>query len=132
MANNHDPNSSFPITAFVVGLVAIVAILLVFAYEISPPTSSPTPKDVLPTSSSSSGHYLPEVIPPPIDMAEPTPTATSLPANTPVPTQTLLVIPTLVSNRDLPDLIVSGISDPVCAEEYEGTTIRFTIFVHNI
>ena len=65
-------------------------------------------------------------------MAEPTPTATSLPANTPVPTQILLVIPTLVSNRDLPDLVVSGLSDPVCAEEYEGTTIRFTIFVRNI
>ena len=132
MANNHDSKSSFPITAVIVGLVAMVAIVVVFAFEISPPALNPTPTDVLPTSNSSSGFYLPEVIPPVVDIVEVTQTAASVPANTPVPTQTLLVIPTLISNRDLPDLIVSGLSDPVCAEEYEGTTIQFTIFVRNI
>lgn len=132
MANNRDPKSSFPITALIVGIVAIVATVIVFAFEISPPTIKPPPTEVLPTSNSSSGLYLPEVVPPATDMAEPTQTATSVPANTLVPTQALLVIPTLVSKRELPDLIVSGLSDPVCATEYEGTTIRFTIFVRNI
>ena len=132
MANNHDLKSSFPITAVIVGVIAIVAVLVVFAFEISPTTLNPTPTDVLPTSSSSSGPYLPEVIPPVIELVETTQTATSAPADTPVPTQTLLVIPTLISNRDLPDLIVSGISVPVCVPDYETTVLEFTIFVRNI
>jgi len=116
----------------IVGIIAVCASVAIFILMVSPPTLTPTPMAVLPTSSPSSNLYLPEVIPPPMDMTGPTQTATSLPENTPVPTQTLLVIPTLVSNRDLPDLVVSGLSEPVCAEEYEGTTIRFTIFVRNI
>jgi hypothetical protein len=133
MANNQDPKSSFPIAAVIVGIIAIVAVLGVFAIEISPTTTStPTPAALLPTSTSSSGLYLPEVIPPSTDLAEPTQTATNVPANTPVPTQTLLVIPTLVSNRDLPDLTVTAISDPVCVPDYETTVLEFTIFVRNI
>ena len=131
MENNFKPKYSFPIISAIIGIVAIFVIVFVFAYEISPPILEPTPTVIKPTSSSSKD-FQPEVIPPPTDIAEPTQTATSVPVNTPVPTQTLPVIPTLVSNRDLPDLIVSGLSDPVCAGEYKGTTIRFTIFVRNI
>ncbi|HSG43649.1 MAG TPA: hypothetical protein VLA72_10890 [Anaerolineales bacterium] len=132
MANNHDSKSSFPITAVIVGFVAIVAIVVVFAIEVSPTTLKPTQTDVLPTSSSSNGLYLPEVIPPVIELVETTQTATSAPTNTPVPTQTLLVIPTLVSNRDLPDLTVTEITEPICVPGYENTIIEFTIFVRNI
>lgn len=56
----------------------------------------------------------------------------NLPTNTPVPTLTQIVIPTLVSNSQLPDLTVTAISDPICVPETEGTIIEFNVFVRNI
>ena len=132
MENNFKPRYSFSFISAIIGIVAIFVVVFFFAYEISPLILEPTPTVIQPNSISSSGLYLPEVIPPPTNMAGPTEVSTSVPENTPIPTQTLLFIPTLVSNRDLPDLIVAGLSDPVCAAEYEGTTIGFTIFIRNI
>ena len=63
----------------------------------------------------------------------PTRTVTVAPTNTPFPTRTPFFLSTLAfASQPLPDLTVLGISDPVCATEYEGTKLRFSIFVRNI
>ena len=97
-----------------------------------PTTSKPTSTAVQPTSSLAS-LYQPEVFPLPTDTPGPTQTATIIPTDTPVPTSTPIIPPTLIlSYNQLPDLTVTGISDPVCAPEYEGTKLRFFIFMRNI
>jgi hypothetical protein len=135
MINNM--NSKRPIQA-VVALVGILALVLVvfiaFGPEMRPMILRSTLTAIPPTSSPSSG-YQPEVIPPPTYTQSPTMTATNVPTNAPVPTRTLIGIPTLVSDSrllPLPDLTVTGISDPACAPEFGRTTLRFTIIVRNI
>jgi hypothetical protein len=114
-------------------VVAIGIVVIVFGPEIMPLILKPTPAVIEPTSSPSNG-YQPEVIPPPYTPG-PTQTATSAPTNTPVPTRTPFILPSIVSTSQLlklPDLTVTGISQPVCASEFNGTTLRFSIFVQNI
>lgn len=92
----------------------------------------PTPTAISPISNPVDG-YQPEIIPLPSHTPGPTQTATVVPTNSPFPTRTPFVLPTIASNnQSLPDLTVTGISDPVCAPEYEGTKLRFSIFVRNI
>jgi len=131
MAKNPQSNHPIEVIAAIIGIVAVIVVIVVFAFVVSPSASKPSPISTEPTSSPSNG-YQPEIIPPQTDIPAPTPTPTVTPTDTPVPTPTLLVIPTLVSDSQLPDLTVTGISDPVCATEYEGTKLRFYIFVRNI
>ncbi|NJC97904.1 MAG: hypothetical protein FIB03_16470 [Anaerolineae bacterium] len=78
-----------------------------------------------------SRQYQPEVIPPPT--YTPKQTSTISPTGTPAVIFTPTATPLSLSiNGPLPDLIVSGISDPVCAPELSGTTIRFIVYVKNI
>lgn len=132
MANSSKQKYSFPVISAIIGIVAIFAAVVVFAFEVTPPTLTPTPAVTQPTSSPSSNLYFPEVIPPLTDISSPTRTVTRAPTKTPVPTQTLIVMPTLVSNSQLPDLTVTAITDPVCVPETDGTTLELNIFVRNI
>jgi len=133
MTNHSNSESSIPKIAAIIGVVAIIAVVLVFASVVSAPVSNPSPTPTaIEQTSSPSGNYQPEIIPPQADLPIPTQASTITPTDTPVPTPTLFVLPTLVSNRQLPDLTVTGISDPVCATEYEGTKLRFYIYVRNI
>ncbi|HKI52573.1 MAG TPA: hypothetical protein VJ987_00495 [Anaerolineales bacterium] len=131
MANSPRPKHPIEVIAAVVGFVIVCVVIVVFAFVVSPPALKPAPTLIQPTSSPVSS-YQPEIIPLPTDMPEPTKTATVAPTNTPIPSPTPLVVPTLVSNSQLPDLIVSGISDPVCRPDYPGTILEFAIFVRNI
>jgi len=131
MANN--PKHSIPTIAVIVGVMSIVVTVTAFAFVFSSPNSKPTPTPTaLQPTPVSTNQYQPEMIPPPTDVANPIQTATNVPTNTPVPAPTKIVIPTLLSNSLLPDLTVTSISEPVCAPEYEGTKLRFFIFVRNI
>jgi len=131
MANNPKSKHPVEVIAVIIGVIAVCVVMIIFAYAVSPFTAGPTPTAIGPTSGPSN-NYQPEIIPPSTDMPGPTPTPTVTSTNTPAATQTLLVIPTLMSNSQLPDLTVTGITDPVCASEYEGTKLRIYIFVRNI
>lgn len=134
MTNTSRVNHVFSVTAIVVGVIGIIAVVAAFAFVLSPPTLSPMPTATQPVSIPSSG-YQPEVIPLVTHTPAPARTSTSLPVNTPPPTRTPFVVPTIAIDSQLlqlPDLTVTAISDPVCATEYEGTKLRFSIFVRNI
>jgi len=62
----------------------------------------------------------------------PTSTSTIILTDTPAPafTQTFTPMPTSFSGP-LPDLVVTGISDPMCIPKQIGTIFIFTIIVHN-
>jgi len=117
-----------------IGIIAVVICLtaIVIKPGILPRIAKPTPTAIQPTSSAPS-QFQPEIIPVLTHTPAPTQTATGVPTNTPFPTPTPLVLPTIeFDNLSLPDLIVSGLSNPVCATEYEGTKLRFSIFIRNI
>ena len=129
-------SSSKDSTQSTIAIVMIMAVICLTVIAIKPgllqTILKPTPTAIQPTSSLSS-LYQPEVLPLPTDTPGPTQTATSVPTNTPAPSSTPIIPPTLIlSYNQLPDLTVTGISDPVCAPEYEGTKLRFSIFVRNI
>ena len=131
----NDSRSS-PSVQNVIAIIIIVAVIclttIVIKPGIFPRISKPIPTAMQPTSSASS-QYQPEIIPILTHTQAPTQTATSVPTNTPLPTLTPFVLPTIeFDNVTLPDLIVSGLSDPVCATEYEGTKLRFSIFIRNV
>ncbi len=132
MADSTKSRFSTEAAIVIIGVVAIFIVIAAFRFAVLPPPKlEPTPTTIQPTPSSSND-YQPEVIHPLINTSSPTQTATNVPANTPVPTRTPIVIPTLVSSSQLPDLTVTAISQPVCAPEFNGTTLRFSIFVRNI
>jgi len=135
MANNSKSKPLIQPFIAIVGIVALMCMAIIaFKPDSLPMLSRPTPTVIQPTSNPPSG-YQPEVVPLPTDMLEPTKTATFVPTNVPAPTLTPIILPTLslLYAQPLPDLIVSGISDPVCATEYDdGTILRFFIFVRNI
>ncbi len=137
MADNSRINHTLSLVFIIVGVIGILATVAVFAFVLSPPPAEPTPTALQPTSSpaNSSIPFQPESIPLLTYTPPPTRTSTSVPTNTPFPTRTPFILPTIaVDNQllQLPDLTVSAISDPVCATEYEGTKLRFSIFVRNI
>ena len=129
---NLNPSGRPGIAIFVI-LVVICLTVVAINPGILPRISNATPIVIQPTSSLSS-NYQPEILPLPTDTPAPTQTATALPSNTPFPTSTPFVLPTIAfEDVLLPDLTVSGISDPVCATEYdEGTRLRFYVYVRNI
>jgi len=133
MTNN---SQSPPSVQNFIAIIIIMAVICLTVIAITPgllPTFlKPTPTAIQPTSSPS-GLYQPEVFPLPTDTPAPTQTAKSAPTSTPAPTRTPIIPPTLIlSYNQLPDLTVIGISDPVCATEYEGTKLRFFIYLRNI
>lgn len=133
MTDNSRANRFFSLTAIIVGVIGILAAVLVFAFE-SAPTATPMPMATQPTSRPSGG-YQPEVIPLATYTPGRTPTETVAPTNTPLPTRTPFVLPTIVSTSQLlqlPDLIVTGMSDPICVPDRNGTILEFYIFVRNI
>lgn len=137
MADNSRINHTLSLIFIIVGVIGILATLAVFAFVLSPPPAEPMPTAIQPTSSpaSSSFPFQPESIPLLTFTPPPARTSTSVPTNTPFPTRTPFLLPTIaVDSRSLqlPDLTVSAISEPVCAAEYEGTKLRFSIFVRNI
>jgi len=134
MANDSQSSPSIQnIIAIVIILVVICLTAIVIKPGILPRIAKPTLTAIQPTSSAPS-QFQPEIIP--VLTHTPAPTQTEngvVPTNTPFPTPTPLVLPTIeFDNLPLPDLIVSGLSNPVCATEYEGTKLRFSIFVRNI
>lgn len=137
MIKNSESNLALPVTAIIIGIIGIVAAVVAFAFEISPPAPVLTPTVSQPTSSSSSlsSPYQPESVPLQTHTPGPIQTATSAPTTTPFPTRTPFVLPTIAVDSQLlqlPDLTVTAISEPVCATDYEGTKLRFSIFVRNI
>ena len=133
MTNN---SHSFPSIQNVMAIFIILAVICLTVVAIKPgilpKISKSIPTAIQPTSSPSNG-YQPEILPLSTFTPVPTQTATAAPPNTALPTRTPFILPTLAfDSQPLPDLTVTGISDPVCATEYEGTKIRFSIFVRNI
>ena len=129
-------SQSSPSIQNIIAIIIILAVICLTVIAIKPgllPTiSKPMPTAIQPTSSLSS-LYQPEVFPLTTDSPVPTQTATSVPTNTPILTRTPIIPPTLIlPYNQLPDLTAAGISDPVCATEYEGTKLRFYIFIRNI
>ena len=106
------------------GIVAICVLIIVFEPAILPMLSRSTPTATQ-SSAILSRRYQPEVIPPQTDTPNPVLTATNMPTDTPIPTitSTFTLTPTPI-DKPLPDLIVAGISDPVCAKGYFGDTLR--------
>ena len=134
MTNNYRSNYMVSMTAIIIGVIGIIATLVVFAFEFSPPTLEPTPTPLQPTTSPSNG-YQPEVIPLVTHTPGPTQTETAAPTRTPLPTLTLFILPTSVFTSQLlqlPDLTVTGLSKPVCVPDREGTVLEFTFYVRNI
>ena len=133
MTNN---SQSFPSMQNVMAIFIVLAVICLTVVAIKPgilpKISKSIPTAIQPTSSPSNG-YQPEILPLSTFTSVPTQTATAAPPNTALPTRTPFILPTLAfDSQPLPDLTVTGISDPVCATEYEGTKIRFAIFIKNI
>ncbi len=135
MANNSQSNPAVPVIAIIIGVIGIFVTVVAFAFVFSPPKLGPTPTVIQPTSSplGLSTPYEPENVPLSTYTPGPTQTATIVPTNTSFPTRTPFVLPTIeFDNPPLPDLTVTGISDPICVPDRIGTIIEFSIFVRNI
>lgn len=137
MTDNSRINHTLSLIFIIVGVIGILATLAVFAFVLSPPPTESTPTAIQPTSSPANSSFLfqPESIPLLTFTPPPPRTSTSVPTNTPFPTRTPFLLPTIAIDSQLlqlPDLTVTAISDPVCATEYEGTKLRFSILVRNI
>jgi hypothetical protein len=134
MTESSRVNRIFSVTAIIVGVIGIIATVLIFSLELSPPTPEPTPTVTQPPSSPSGG-YQPEVIPIVTHTPGRTQTETAAPTNTPLPMRPPFVLPTILSTSQLlqlPDLIVTGLSEPVCVPDRPGTILEFTFYVRNI
>ncbi len=132
MANDFKSKYSIENTIAIVIIMAVIC-MTVIALEpgILPGFSKPTPTAVQPTSSPSDD-YQPEIIPLLTDTPGPTQTVTVIPTITRFPTRTPFVLPTFeFDSQPLPDLTVSGISDPVCATDHIGK-LKFNLYVRNI
>jgi len=134
----NDPRPAFPIEivfVIVVTLAAICITLVTVGPKIWPEILKPTPRAIPPTSITPRP-YQPEVIPAPTDTPKLLPTSTLSRTNTPSPTSTPTLTPTTLIKGPLPDLTVTGISDPICTQNHIGTNIgkflNFTIYVRNI
>lgn len=137
MADHSRLNHTLSLVFITLGVIGIFATVAVFAFVLSPPPADLTPTAIEPTPSPASSlmPYQPESIPLATYTPAPARTSTGVPTNTPFPTRTPFVLPTIAVDSQLlqlPDLTVSAISDPLCATEYEGTKLRFSIFVRNI
>jgi len=116
----------------IVGILAVFGAAAAFAFMVSPSNLEQTP-NVIPTTSIPSRQYQPEIIPLPTATPTLAQAVTIVPTDTRLPTFTPTLIPTSVFiDGPLPDLIVSGMSDPICVPDRIGTILAFTIFVRNI
>jgi len=132
MANNSRSKFSIPVIAIIIGIIGVCVTVVAFAFVFSPPAFKQTPSAVLPTAISSS-RYQPEIIPIPTDTLDLSGTATNMLTDAPVTTFSPTLTPTsTLINGPLPDLIVTGLSDPFCVPDHIGTIFRFTFFVRNI
>jgi hypothetical protein len=134
MTNNSNSNHTLSVIAIIIGVMGIFATVVAFAFVFSPPTLEPTPTTTIPTSSPSNG-YEPEMIPLTTNTPGRTQAETVAPSNTPFPTRTPFVLPTIVPTSQLlqlPDLTVTGLSEPVCVPDRPGTILEFTFYVRNI
>lgn len=134
MTNDLDSKPSIQPGIAVTIIAVVICLTAVAIYpRLLPSISRPAPTVVIQPTASPSNGYQPEIIPPGTDIPAPTRTSTVKPTNTSMPTRTPIIPPTLIlPYSQLPDLTVAGISDPVCATEYEGTKLRFYIYVRNI
>lgn len=137
MTENHSTTPRWLTAVIVVGFIGIVVIAAAFPGIVSPssaqPTPTPTTAPLTPTRRSAS--YQPEVLPLSTYTPAPTRTSTAAPTPTPFPTRTPFVLPTIAFDSPLlllPDLTVTGISDPLCLPERGGTIIELSIFIRNI
>lgn len=137
MTENHSTTPRWLTAVIVVGFIGIVVIAAAFPGIVSPspaqPTPTPTTAPRTPTRRSAS--YQPEVLPLSTYTPAPTRTSTAAPTPTPFPTRTPFVLPTIAFDSPLlllPDLTVTGISDPLCLPERGGTIIELSIFIRNI
>jgi len=136
MATNS--GSRFPIEAFlfiIATAAGILFILMKAGPELLAELSRPTPTKAAPTLTPVISRYQPESIPASTDTPNPTLTATVPPTNTAAPTIT--PTPTYFFNdKPLPDLTVTGISDPVCSTIREADTIthyvKIKLVIRNI
>jgi hypothetical protein len=134
MTNNSNPNYTLSVTAIIIGVIGIFVTVVAFAFIFAPPTPIRTPTAIQPTLSPSNG-YQPEIIPLRTHTTGPTQTATSVPTNTPFPTRTPFILPTIISTSQLlqlPDLIVTGLSEPICVPDRPGTILELVFYVRNI
>jgi len=120
----------------VIGLFAILAILVAFSSLFI----LPKPKlvsTVIQDTPISSEQYKPEVIPFSSTLSASARTSTPVPANTHISNPTPIITrPPISLNKSLPDLVVTGISDPVCESGYVEDVLRdylkFKVVVRNI
>jgi len=137
MTEHNTTPSRWLMVVTVFGVISIIVIAVSFPNIVSPLSAQPSPtvsKTALsPTRQSAS--YQPEIFPPFTYTPPPPPTATSVPTNTPFPTRTPFILPTIAFDSPLlllPDLTVTGISEPVCLPQRGGTIIEFSILIRNI
>jgi hypothetical protein len=136
MTNNSKP--AFPIEILLLIIVTLTGIcitLILVGPELLPQILKPTP-GANPPASVTPRPYQPEVIPALTDTPNLIPTSTIPPTNTPIPTLTPKRTPTITITGPLPDLTVTGISDPICTQNHVGTEtgnfLNFTIYIRNI
>lgn len=134
-------NRSYPrwlAAVVIVGVIGVVVIAAAFPTIVSPLDIPSTPTLWQATSSPTetfSDSYQPEVLPPPTYTPPPTRTSTPAPTNTPLPTRTPFILPTIAFDSPLlllPDLTVTGISNPTCVPDRKGTILEIGIFIRNI
>ena len=137
MSNSPKPKLPVQIIFAILLVVATISLVVIaIVSRILPPNLKPTPTAnqsptstlaILPKQLFTETSIVPTTIP------NPTGTSTVIPTDTPISTFT----PTYTSTaRLLPDLIVAGISDPVCIKDPrvipEKTYIKFSFVVRNI
>ncbi len=135
MTENHSASPHWLTAVIVFGVIGIVAIAAAFPNIVSPLPAQPAPTEASPTSTRRSASYQPETLPLATYTPPPTRTATAVPPPTPLPTRTPFILPTIAFDSPLlllPDLTVTGISDPLCLPERGGTIIELSVFIRNI
>ena len=123
--------NSMQVTVAILGFVAVVCLVVyIFTPVILPSSFLSTPTAISPTQ-------LLDTPTKPADTLTPIPTSTILPTDTPAPVSTPGVSLTATPvNQSLPDLTVTGISNPKCVTDYRDTTtakiVKLTVYVRNI
>ena len=135
MTNNSKPKTPIQVIFAVTLLIATVILVLTALLLIFKPSTSAIrlPNSILPTQT------LPETTAVLTDTPSPTRTATMTVTTTPTlaPTHTPTLVPTYtLTDQPLPDLTVTGISDPICIHDTRPATekayIKLNIIVRNI
>ncbi|MEP7134470.1 MAG: hypothetical protein ABI904_06015 [Chloroflexota bacterium] len=129
MTNNPKPKLPIQVIFAILLLVATLTVGFVVLLVIFKPaiTTLQLPNLISPTQTLSK---TPVAL---TDTASPTWTSTIIPTNTSTPTVAPSLIPTYTPiAKPLPDLTVTGISDPVCLRDGRSGSVTLTIVVRNI